>query len=459
MDITPEPVSAKTRDLVVKGFAALERGNLDYAIDMLTTAIGQEPGCLQTRKYLRAAQIKKFHGAPTNHLVNLISLLPQVVQVFLLIQSKKGEEAMATAEKLLRKDPLNMTFIKLFGQAAELAGCPEVAILTLAQVREFYPADYPLLTWLGELYLKTNQPRQARELFELISLAKPSDMKILKDLKDATALDSMSKDGWASGGPEKDAYRKLLRDAGKSVILEQGDKMVKTDQDIQSLIADTLQKIVKEPGNVNYRRHLANLYQSIKEFDKGLAALEEAQSVASTRDPQVDAAIAAMNVTKMEYEIELMEAAGNKAGADAKRREMDDFQYQDLRERVSRYPNDLGLRFDYGIALFTRQEINEAIQQFQLAQRSPAERVRSLYYIGQCFMIKKQYDMAVEQFTKAASEIQGMPDLRKDIIYDLGRLYEEMGDKDRALEQYKIVYQVDFGYKDVARKIDQGYAS
>jgi Tfp pilus assembly protein FimV len=52
-----------------------------------------------------------------------------------------------------------------------------------------------------------------------------------------------------------------------------------------------------------------------------------------------------------------------------------------------------------------------------------------------------------------------MPDLRKDIIYDLGRLYEEMGDKDRALEQYKIVYQVDFGYKDVARKIDQGYAS
>ena len=79
MDITPEPVSAKTRDLVIKGFAALERGNLDYAIDMLTSAISQEPGCLQTRKYLRAAQIKKFHGNPSNHIVNLVSLLPQVV--------------------------------------------------------------------------------------------------------------------------------------------------------------------------------------------------------------------------------------------------------------------------------------------------------------------------------------------------------------------------------------------
>ncbi len=351
-----------------------------------------------------------------------------------------------------------MPFIKLFCRAAEQAGYPEIAILTLAQVREFYPADYSLLAWLGELYLKTDQPRQALELFEILIVAKPSDMKILKDLKDATALNSMSKDGWASGGAEKDAYRNMMRDAGKSVILEQGDKVVKTEQDVASLIADTLQKIAKEPANINYRRYLANLYLGIKEFDKGVEALEEAQNTMTGRDPQVDAAIASLKMAKLEYEAERLETAGDKAGQEAKRREMAEFQYENLRERIARYPNDPVLHFDYGMALFARRELNEAIQHFQMAQRSPSERVRSLYYLGQCFKVKKQFDMAIEQFTKAASEIQGMPDLRKDIIYDLGTLYEEIGDKVRALEQFKIIYQVDFGYKDVAHKIDQGYA-
>jgi hypothetical protein len=67
--------------------------------------------------------------------------------------------------------------------------------------------------------------------------------------------------------------------------------------------------------------------------------------------------------------------------------------------------------------------------------------------------------MAIDQLSRAAAEIQGMTDLRKDIIYDLGLMYEQTGDKAKALEQYKIIYQVDFGYKDVAQKIEQGYAS
>ena len=460
MELTQEPVSVKTRDLVNKGFAALERGNMDYAIDMLTTALLQEPGCLRTRKYLRAAQIKKFHASPSNHTINLVSLLPQVVQAnLLLFQAGKAEEALAIVEKLMRRDPLNMTFVNLFVKAAEQAGCPDIAVLTLQQVREFYPQNLILLQKLGELYLKTSQPRLAREIFEKLAEEKPNDMSILKDLKDAMALDSMSKDGWTAGGKDKDAYRKMLRDESKSVILEQTDKATKTEADVTALIADTLEKVAKEPANINYRRHLSNLYLNIREFDKAIDSLEAAQNTPSGRDPQIDAAIAAAKIAKLEHEAVQLEAAGDAAGAAAKREAKGDFLFENLRERVTRYPNDLGLRYEYGVALFNRQDTNEAIQQFQMAQRNPAERVRSLYYIGQCFQVKKQFDMAIDQLTRAAAEIPTMTDLRKDIIYNLANLYEQTGNKPKALEQYKIIYQVDFGYKDVAKKIEQGYAS
>ncbi len=458
MEITQEPVLPKTRDMVNKGFAALERGNLDYAIDILTAALSAEPGCLRTRKYLRAAEIKKYHAAPSNHIVNTLSLLPQVVQTLLLIQARKYEEALSTAEKLLRKDPLSMPFVKLFGLAAEKSGFPEIAVQTLAMVREFYPQDIPLLTWLGELYLRTDQPRQARAIFEKLVESKPMDMQLLKDLKDATALDSMSKDGWASAGPDKDQFRKMLRDESQSVILEQSDKAVKTEDDVAALITDAQQKIAKEPTNINYRRNLANLYASRKEYDKAIVALEDAQTVTGSRDPQVDAAIAVIKLEQFAHEIERLEAAGDKAAAEAKRAERATFEFENLADRVTRYPNDLGLRFEYAMVLFERQNLNEAIQQFQLASRSPSEHVRAMYFIGQCFLLKKQYDLAADQFEKTVAEIPSMTDLRKEVVYDLGRVYEAMGDKERALEQFKSIYQVDYGFKDVAKKIDQGYA-
>jgi len=118
----------------------------------------------------------------------------------------------------------------------------------------------------------------------------------------------------------------------------------------------------------------------------------------------------------------------------------------------------LPLRYDYGVLLFERDLFNEAIQQFQMAQRNPRNRVRSLYYMARCFKQKQQYDMAREQLEKAAAELTEMDDLKKDIFYQLGETLEAQGDIATAVNKYyKEIYQVDIGYKDVAAKIEQSY--
>jgi hypothetical protein len=67
-------------------------------------------------------------------------------------------------------------------------------------------------------------------------------------------------------------------------------------------------------------------------------------------------------------------------------------------------------------------------------------------------------DLAANTLQEAADEIPIMDDTKKDIIYELGEIYEEMGEVPKALSYYKLIYAVDIGYRDVEQKIQKGYA-
>ena len=43
----------------------------------------------------------------------------------------------------------------------------------------------------------------------------------------------------------------------------------------------------------------------------------------------------------------------------------------------------------------------------------------------------------------------------KELRYNLGRSYEQQGDTEKALEIYRKLAQLDFGYKDVRQRIDK----
>ena len=107
--------------------------------------------------------------------------------------------------------------------------------------------------------------------------------------------------------------------------------------------------------------------------------------------------------------------------------------------------------------LYENNYMNEAIQQFQLSQRNPKFRAKSLYYLALCFKNKKQLDMSVEQLKKAVSEMSTLDDTKKDVLYELGCILEEMKKMDEAMVYFKQVYQVDIGYKDISQKIEKAY--
>jgi hypothetical protein len=50
-----------------------------------------------------------------------------------------------------------------------------------------------------------------------------------------------------------------------------------------------------------------------------------------------------------------------------------------------------------------------------------------------------------------------MDAMKKESVYNLGLVYERIGEPDKSLACMKRIYEVDYGYKDVARRVESSY--
>jgi tetratricopeptide (TPR) repeat protein len=455
-EIQLEQAPRKAKEHFDKGFQAFERANYDYAMDFFQLALEVCPQLTRARKFLRMAQVRKFKaGGKSGGLADAMSSLSGIGGVMAVggLIKKDPAKAVIKVEELLRKNPLNPQFIKLAVDAALAAQLPEAAVVTLETFIENKPGDIETMRRLGKLYQDIERFHEAREIYEAVLQIKPTDPKSIKDLKDASALDSMQRGNWESKG----SFHDKLKNKDEAVSLERQSKAVKSEKDTDALIEETKAKIIREPANINYQRTLAKLLLDSNRFEEGIEVLEKANQATGGADPQIDRALSDAKLRKMDYDIVQLKNAGRAEEASALEQQKAGFLLADAEDRVKRYPNDLLFKFELGVLQFDRGLINEAIGQFQLSQRNPQRRNRSLYYLARCFREKGQNDIAAEQLVKAKCELVVMDETKKDIVYELGCVYEATGSIDKALEQFKEIYSVDIGYRDVTQKIEKYY--
>jgi hypothetical protein len=67
-------------------------------------------------------------------------------------------------------------------------------------------------------------------------------------------------------------------------------------------------------------------------------------------------------------------------------------------------------------------------------------------------------DLAARKLQEALKEKPVFDDEKKDLLYVLGTVFEKMAKREEAIEQFKQIYEVDIGYRDVAAKVDAYYS-
>lgn len=455
-----KPIPPAIRNQHIKALGTLER-NPDLAIEMLLRCVGQCPWFDNARRDLHRASIARYlekHGGkvPSNPLAGALSLLPKM-KVQGLLKKGQADEALQTCEVLLKDDPLNINLVKLFAETAIAAKRTAAGLMAMESVRDrLPPKDANSWLVLGKLYHETHDYKKARDCFERVHRLKPTDSEVAKLLKDSEALATLNS-GWEQAH-EKGDYRVGLADKEQAAKLEAANKSVKTEADAATLIKETLDKIQREPKNVNYYLALVGLYLQQKQYTEALGTIDQARQIVG-QDPELDNRYAAVKQDMLRAEIAELQASGDAEGAANKENELNQYIFDDICERVQRYPNDQHLRFLLGEQYCKYGYNDEAIQQFQISQRAPKDRVQSLYLMAICFRNKSMNDMAVEQLRTALELLPSMDTQKMDIYYLLGELCEADGQLEEASKYFKEIYRADVTYKDIADRVQRIYAA
>ncbi len=438
--------------------------NPTYAVDILVNIVNRNLGCLDARKILRKAQ-QRSKGAKSKgfgKFLSKVTSLPFSMGSDAKVK-KDPVKAMESAEQMLSADPYNPVPHRLLGAAAEALELNETAAFAYEELRKVEPDNMENVKALMNAYIRIGRTEDAIRIGDAAFRKNPADDELQNLIKKASVEQSIDKGRWE----EEKSFRDKLKDEDEAQKLEQASRAKTGESGLRSLIQDALAAVAEEPNNINFYRDLASNYRKLGEYDNALEWVGKARQLDSGRaDVNLERLVGTLTREKMEKAIAEQEAALEADPANATiqveleklRAEERHFRLQQAESLVQRYPNEFGYRFELGELYLQDGEVDKAIKELQLAQRSPKVRVSALILLGKAYKEKGFADLAAEQLNTAKSEIPGMNEQKKDVLYELGSAYEQQGDLEKAMIEFKALYGADISYRDVAQKIDDFYS-
>ena len=448
-------------DLYQKGRVSLDRHNYDYAIDIFNQVLEKEPAFFECRQALRVVQFKKAnqsHGF-FKKAFNKASSAPLIAKAQLALRSNPFE-TIKIAEQILNTDPNSSMAHKLLADAALAVDLPKTAALSLEILHKNDPDDREIAIKLANSLMNSNQTIRAEQIAQELVNKYPDDPELAQLLKNISAQKTLVEGGYEAFESEGASFTQVLKNKEEARLIEEEQRQVKDVDVAERLINDYLSRIQKEPQNLRLMRSLAELLVQKQRFDEAITYYKKILESDQKFDPTIEKAIVETTVKKFNAAISALNPNDPDYNTKLENltKQRNDYQIQECKRQVERYPTDLSLRFELGQLYYNAGKLTEAIQEFQKAQANPHKRIQSLYYLGMCFFKRGMYDLAVRTFQNAIKEKLVFDDEKKELIYQLGCALEKLNKKEEAIEQFKMIYEVDIAFKDVAARVDSYYS-
>jgi tetratricopeptide (TPR) repeat protein len=460
---TEKELGESLRALWLKVVAAIELRNFGYAVSLLQEILKQEPEFLTGRELLRRAEVTKSKSAKKSFFN--ISTAPIGVMKAQREIKKDPKRAIEMLEEVLEGEPYNRQANLLLKEAAVAAGWSEIGVFALKTLLEENPRDAKVLNELGRLYHDLGDHESEVEIYNQLTAINPFDAQSLRLGKDASARASMKRGGWT----QAESYRDLIKDKDEAISLEQQSRIRLTGEALDRQIAETYARHQAEPENLDFARRLGALSEQKEDLESAIRWYQYSADLAKGADTGLLRKISDLKIKCLEREIAAHEeflstySARDEGYAEkseqlrAAKVSRAEILIADAQERVARNPTDLQLRFELGDNLFNAGRFREAVPELQRARQNPHARLKAMNVLGCCYGKLGMLDLAMKQLEEASRELVSMDEMKKEIVYNLALIYERMSDVEKALACMKQIYEVDYGYRDVAQRVESSY--
>jgi len=259
-----------------------------------------------------------------------------------------------------------------------------------------------------------------------------------------------------------------MKDSGEAAKLEMLSRQGMTQEQMEQFLAETIEQYNANQGDIVIVKRMSDLYERLGQLDTALmfydyALTLNAGDVALQRKVEIlRDKVQDQKIEEYEREIETNPDAPD---IDDKRAQLAEIRRQranvvisEAKTRVDRNPTDKTLRYELGQAYFNAGMYGEALPELQQAKSNPNMRIKAILMLGRCFERKNMNDLAKTSLLEASKELLVMDATKKEVLYELANVMEKMGDKPGSLEALKEIYNADYGYRDVAKRVESSYS-
>ncbi len=459
-EITEKSLPKSLKPLWLKAISAVQTSNLPYAVSLLQAVLKESPEFLDGRKLLRKCEIQITGGVKKKSAIFGIQTGGMGLMKLASQAKKDPAGALPLIEKELENDPYNEHANELLFDTFARMELIECAAFALETVRAGRPETAKLLHKLAEFYLANKQPLAASDVYNDIIKHHPTDSAAIKGSKDASARASMDKQNW----DENADMRSLMHNAAEAEELEKENRAGLTKGQLEERRDRTIEKYNADTNHLGTVKDLAGIYEQLEDWHNARAFYEWAHTL-SNGDVALSAKAGQMKDRAAEADIRDLEAAAAsdpdnvelQAALATHKAERLALVVEEAKRRVDQNPTDPQLRYELGRALYNAGDPSSAITHLQQATRNPHIRTKVLLLLGRTFKAKNMFDLSIKQYSDALADLHAMDNTKKEVLYEKGIIHHELGDAPSALECFKQIYEVDYGYRDVAQRVEASY--
>jgi len=461
-ELAEAQLSSDIRALWLKAQSAYEQQHFTYAIKLCHVVLKDSPGFLDARRLARTSAASENVGKKKKK--GLFGGLGAGGLSLMKLQNQGKKDPMGTLvalEEELAKAPFDGGANDLLFDCALRLNMLDTAAFALETVRSGSPENTKLLHKLAEFYLNRDEPDKAADVYNDIVNQDSTDIDAVKGGKDATARASMKKQKWE----EAQSFRDVMRSGDDAAELEAANRAAMTKEQMHEKMAKLFEEYAENNQNLALVKEIGSLYEQLEDWPNAYSFFNYAFDL-SPGDVALQNKAAYMKDKAADYEVKQLREASEADPENAELRQQyeslmsdrTDEQVREAQERVDRNPTDPQLRYELGLALYNSGEHSAAIPHLQQATRNPHIRTRVLLLLGRTFKAKEMHDLAIKQLSDALADLVGMDGIKKEVLYEKGLIHEEMGDAAASLDSFKQIYEVDYGYRDVAQRVEQSYS-
>lgn len=449
-----------------KGTEAMNHKNWAYAIECFDKSCRMAPQNKMYRQMKHGCIRKSYGDNGSGAKMASMRLMGVKGRIKKARLSKDWKSVEAAAEEGLLTNPWDAQLLFDLGDACDQQGNKDVARYALEKAVELDKDSVEYNRRLGDFLYEREDFKSAEVYFERIQKLRPQDGDIRMILNRIRAQSTIVRGGYENADSTKEV--KVEQPAAPVNAYEEDRRARKgitktADAPGESAEADLIHAIRKDPQNVNLYLKLADLYRSSLELGKAQDQLNKALEISGNN----------ADIREQLQEVQLMMLRKDLADAEERARNnptkerivekarvmKDELLAKEIEfytHSVETHPNDMRRKYELAQRLFTSKQFSKAIPLLQQAMSNPSLKVEATVLLGDCFVKEGKLDLGRRQFEKALDGLspQDQPAAFKNAHYWLGRIYEKAGKTDQAISHYGEILAVDYGYKDVEKRMN-----